>query len=159
MIRVFVLLACFICAPAAHAQGTVSALRPLKQTGLVLGGLAAGGLALHCAGRPECMPGFKAMARKSRDSLLRNDRPEFEYIPAPEPLVGFPGAVRVKSKGRTGAGKQRARWQLPNGDIAEWDTQHGEIEVYDKRGKHKGVADPKTGERIKPAVPGRKIET
>ena len=24
-----------------------------------------------------------------------------------------------------------------NGDIYEWDYQHGDIEIYDKRGKHK----------------------
>jgi len=74
-----------------------------------------------------------------------------KYIPAPKTLPGFPGAQRVKSK------NQRARWKDSNGDILEWDSQHGEVEVYDKTGRnHKGAADPETGQ-IKPdsKVPGR----
>jgi hypothetical protein len=40
----------------------------------------------------------------------------------------------------------------------EWDYTHGDIEGYDTRGKHLGSMDPTTGEMIKPAVPGRKID-
>jgi hypothetical protein len=40
----------------------------------------------------------------------------------------------------------------------EWDYLHGEIEVYDGRGRHLGTLDPKTGDPAKPAVPGRKID-
>ncbi|WP_155591869.1 colicin E3/pyocin S6 family cytotoxin [Lysinibacillus cavernae] len=39
-----------------------------------------------------------------------------------------------------------------------WDTLHGEIEVFNKRGKHIGAADVLTGEFTKPAVRGRKID-
>ena len=39
-----------------------------------------------------------------------------------------------------------------------WDSLHGEVEVFNKRGIHIGVADPQTGIMIKPAVPGRRIE-
>lgn len=39
----------------------------------------------------------------------------------------------------------------------EWDHTHGDIEVYDKRGRHLGSMDPLTGEMSKPAVPGRRI--
>ncbi|WLS78994.1 colicin E3/pyocin S6 family cytotoxin [Erwinia pyri] len=38
-----------------------------------------------------------------------------------------------------------------------WDSMHGEIEVFNKRGMHLGVVDPVTGIIIKPAVRGRKI--
>lgn len=39
---------------------------------------------------------------------------------------------------------------MPNGDILEWDKQHGEVERYDKTGKnHKGAYDPNTGKQIK----------
>ncbi|AFY68366.1 Colicin E3 catalytic [Thalassoporum mexicanum PCC 7367] len=38
-----------------------------------------------------------------------------------------------------------------------WDSLHGEVEVFNKRGTHIGVACPITGKRIKPAVKGRKI--
>lgn len=74
----------------------------------------------------------------------------FSYQPPPRSLPGIPTATKVKPK--TG----RARWVLPNGDILEWDSQHGELEVYDKQGKHKGVVDPNTGKEIKPKIPGRK---
>ena len=70
------------------------------------------------------------------------------YTPPPKTLPGFPDATRVPNKGR-------ARWRDAEGDILEWDSQHGEVEVYDKRGKHKGVADPNTGGIIKPPVSGR----
>ncbi|WP_407675306.1 colicin E3/pyocin S6 family cytotoxin [Paraburkholderia sprentiae] len=39
----------------------------------------------------------------------------------------------------------------------EWDYTHNDIEVYDKRGRHLGSADPVTGDLNKPAVPGRKL--
>jgi len=75
------------------------------------------------------------------------------YQPPPKELPGFPGATRVKPR----AG--RARWKLPNGDIAEWDSQHGEVEVYDKTGKkHKGAYDPKSGKKVKPRKKGRKTK-
>jgi hypothetical protein len=73
------------------------------------------------------------------------------YTPAPKTLPGFPNAERVNRK----AG--RARWVNNNGDILEWDSQHAEVEIYNKGGKiHKGAADPNTGQ-IKPnsIKPGR----
>jgi len=76
---------------------------------------------------------------------------EPSYTPPPRDLPGFPGAERVRPKGG------RPRWKLPNGDIGEWDGQHGEVERYNPRGKHKGVWDP-DGNRIKDPVPGRKID-
>jgi hypothetical protein len=38
-----------------------------------------------------------------------------------------------------------------------WDDLHGEIEIFNLRGRHLGVADPMTGDRIKPARKGRRI--
>jgi RHS repeat-associated protein len=73
------------------------------------------------------------------------------YTPAPRELPGFPDAEKVKPKGG------RPRWKLPDGDIIEWDGQHGELERYNPRGKHKGVWSP-DGEPIKDPVPGRKID-
>jgi RHS repeat-associated protein len=75
------------------------------------------------------------------------------YIPPPNSLDGFLDATKVKPKAK------RARWHLPNGDIAEWDSQHGELEVYDKTGKnHRGAYDPKTGKKKKDGDPKRKTE-
>ena len=38
-----------------------------------------------------------------------------------------------------------------------WDSLHGEIEVYNQRGKHIGVVHAVTGKWIKDAVKGRTI--
>ena len=38
-----------------------------------------------------------------------------------------------------------------------WDSSHGEIEVFTKRGRHLGALDAVTGAFIKPPVKGRRI--
>ena len=50
------------------------------------------------------------------------------------------------------------RWRSPRGDlIYTWDSLHGEVEVFDARGEHRGVIDAVTGRPIKPARKGRRI--
>jgi len=73
------------------------------------------------------------------------------YIPPPKELKAFPNAKRVRSK------SQRARWE-DDDYIYEWDSQHGRVEKYNKRGKHLGEFDPDTGKETKPPKPGREIE-
>ncbi|MBP2661797.1 MAG: repeat-containing protein [Firmicutes bacterium] len=87
----------------------------------------------------------------SQDKNGSKKAPKPSYTPAPKKLPGFPDAKKVKPKGG------RTRWKLPDGDIVEWDGQHGELERYNPRGKHKGVWSP-DGEEIKDPVPGRKID-
>ncbi|WP_158800590.1 DUF6443 domain-containing protein [Pedobacter sp. L105] len=74
------------------------------------------------------------------------------YIPVPSDykkngLPGFPGSSRLKPK--RGA---RDSWDLgknlPKGSWGEWDSQHGEIEVYNKQGQHQGAWDPESGDEI-----------
>jgi hypothetical protein len=55
----------------------------------------------------------------------------------------------------TPAGRRRYR---SRDRIYEWDSLHGELEVYNNRGRHLGAADAETGEMIKPAVRGRRID-
>jgi hypothetical protein len=75
----------------------------------------------------------------------------FHHIP-PDELKGFKKAKRAKNKGG------RKRWYDPEEkEYFKWDSQHGKVERYDKRGRHKGEFDPNTGEQTKPADPGRKI--
>lgn len=38
-----------------------------------------------------------------------------------------------------------------------WDFTHGEIEVFSKKGQHLKVIDAVTGDYLKPAVKGRRI--
>lgn len=60
--------------------------------------------------------------------------------------------VRVALRGQS-------RWRSPDGDrLWEWDSLHGHVEGYNKRGRHIGVFDKETGERIGDAVPGRRID-
>lgn len=73
------------------------------------------------------------------------------YIPPPKQLPAFPNAKRVKPKNR------RMRWKDKN-FIYEWDSFHGKIEKYDKRGKHLGEFDHLTGEQTKEADPTREVE-
>jgi Cytotoxic len=51
------------------------------------------------------------------------------------------------------------RWRSDRGRrLYTWDSLHGEVEVFNARGKHLGSMDPITGEMVKPAVPGRTID-
>ncbi|MCU7375761.1 colicin E3/pyocin S6 family cytotoxin [Paucibacter sp. O1-1] len=54
------------------------------------------------------------------------------YNIPPRTLPGFPGAARDKNK------SGRARWKTPDGDILEWDYQHGRVGRYDKEEVTKG---------------------
>lgn len=82
-----------------------------------------------------------------------------KYYPAPKGLTAFPDATRATRKTPVkGGGGLRKRWKTPNGKIFEWDSQHGAVEMYDKRGRHLGEYDPTTGEQTKPADNTRKVE-
>jgi hypothetical protein len=61
------------------------------------------------------------------------------------------GLTKIKPK------SQRRRWAGVKGQIYEEDTQHGELEKYNLRGKHKGTVDPFTGEIVKAPVKGRNM--
>src|SRR5690606_40541799 len=87
---------------------------------------------------------------KGKKGTGNNGKPT--YNPAPKELPGFPGAEKL----RNGKGLRQG-WRLPNGDLAEWDSAHGELEVYDKSGKtHKGAYDPDTCQKKKEGEKGRK---
>jgi hypothetical protein len=50
-------------------------------------------------------------------------------------------------------------WRSPGHDrYYTWDSTHGEIEVFNRRGRHLGAADAVSGELIKPARKGRRLE-
>jgi hypothetical protein len=80
-------------------------------------------------------------------------------IPAPESLPAFPGTSRAKPKTSVqGGGGLRKRWKDGEGNIYEWDSQHGTVEKYNRRGKHQGEFDPVTGEQVKSKNKDRKVE-
>ena len=85
------------------------------------------------------------------------------YIPKPsndelENDDFLPDLRREKPKTPvSGCGGLRPRWKDKDGNIFEWDSQHGEMEIYDKQGKHQGSYNPKTKEK-KPPVKNRKVK-
>ena len=89
--------------------------------------------------------------KQSKTNNQNSNNNIYNYETPPKDIKDvFPNAENSSNK------NQRKRWvDSANGDIYEWDYQHGDIEIYDKRGKHKGSINPKTKEK-KPAVKGRK---
>jgi hypothetical protein len=75
---------------------------------------------------------------------------------APTILPAFPQAKVVPRKTFVqGGGGMRKRWKDDN-HIYEWDSRHGRVEKWDKRGKkHLGEFDPDTGNQLKPADPSK----
>jgi hypothetical protein len=58
-----------------------------------------------------------------------------------------------------GAFNGERRWRSPGGRrLYTWDSLHGEVEVFNGRGKHLGALAPITGAWVKEAVPGRHID-
>ena len=71
-------------------------------------------------------------------------------IPRPSILDGFEPLGFI-------AGERR--WRSHDGlRLYTWDAHHGEVEVYDRRGRHLGAIDPIAGAVLKDAVRGRRIE-
>lgn len=71
-----------------------------------------------------------------------------QRFPTPVPVrpkTGFPGGLR-------------RRWRDGDGNIYEWDYQHGTVEKYDTNGRHLGDFDPDTGQQAGQADPSRRIE-
>ena len=79
------------------------------------------------------------------------------YIPPPKSLLAFLEAKRAKSKTFVPESGLRKRWKDKN-YIYEWDSYHGRVEKYDKRGNHLGEFDSITGKETKTADYSRKIE-
>ncbi len=80
--------------------------------------------------------------------------------PKAEEITAFPGLIKVQKKNPIqGGGGLRERWKDPKGrKIYEWDSMHGELEVYRASdGTHLGAFDPFTGERREDAKDERSI--
>jgi hypothetical protein len=81
-----------------------------------------------------------------------------KYKPAPKMPKAFQNLRITKRKTPSSGGGLRKRWKDDKGTIFEWDSQHGRIEKYNKKGKHLGEFDADTGAMTKPADPTRKVE-
>lgn len=81
------------------------------------------------------------------------------YIPPPKTLIAFPNAQLVKPKTPIqGGGGLRKRWKDAEGNIYEWDSRHGTVEKYDRKGRHLGEFAPDTGEQLNPPNPNYVVE-
>ena len=84
---------------------------------------------------------------------------DHKYIKAPENIGGIANLTISKRKTPIrGGGGMRKRWKDNKGNIYEWDSQHGALEKYNKRGKHMGELNHETGIQTKPADPSRRID-
>ncbi|QHA81026.1 S-type Pyocin [Pseudomonas mediterranea] len=84
---------------------------------------------------------------------------DHKYYPPPKVLSAFPDArIAPRKTPIKGGGGLRKRWKTKDGTIFEWDSQHGAVERYNKRGKHLGEFDPETGEQTKDADDSREVE-
>ncbi|MGV3058115.1 colicin E3/pyocin S6 family cytotoxin [[Pasteurella] aerogenes] len=98
-------------------------------------------------------------AKKVKNPNVTNS--DWKYIPAPRKneITGIKDLTEVKRKTPIqGGGKLRNRWKDSEGNIYEWDSQHGTLEKYNHKGKHLGEFNYKTGEQTKSADPTRRIE-
>ena len=78
------------------------------------------------------------------------------YVPPPDVPPAFPHLRTVRRKTPYGGGL-RKRWMDNDGNIFEWDYQHGTVEAYNSTGRHLGEYDPVTGEQLQGLVPGRRV--
>ena len=104
-------------------------------------------------------PKIASFAKKVKNPNATNK--DWKYIPTPkkEDITGFTNLIKVKDKTPVqGGGKLRSRWKDNEGNIYEWDSQHGALEKYNKKGKHLGEFDYKTGVQTKVADPKRRVE-
>ncbi|MFJ2713212.1 S-type pyocin domain-containing protein [Pseudomonas sp. NPDC087346] len=84
----------------------------------------------------------------------------YHQPPKTEQITAFPGLIKVKDKNPVqGGGGLRKRWTDSKGRIIyEWDSMHGELEIYRASdGAHAGAFDPYTGERREDPIDKRNI--
>lgn len=142
---------------AALVQSTLAAWDPQRENDIVSQALNIGAN-LYTTSYP-LMGGVGLFRKSGRNDKPRPNAPDPDkrYVPAPKELPGFPEAERDIPK-TPYPGGLRKRWELPDGKILEWDAQHGEVELYTKKGDHLGAYDPVTGEQIKKPNKNRTIK-
>lgn len=98
-------------------------------------------------------------------SVRRKGLPEIGHAYHPSPMIeeitGFTGLKEAKKRTpQQGGGGLRERWTDAKGrTIYEWDSMHGELEVYRASdGNHLGSFNHVTGERIDNRKPRRNIK-
>ncbi|WP_248742778.1 MULTISPECIES: S-type pyocin domain-containing protein [unclassified Pseudomonas] len=80
--------------------------------------------------------------------------------PKTDQITAFPDLKKVKDMNPVqGGGGLRKRWTDAKGKkIYEWDSRHGELEMYRSDGTHLGAFDPYTGEQREGPIKERSIK-
>jgi hypothetical protein len=96
-------------------------------------------------------------------SVRRQLNPDLDYYPAPETeeITGFLNLKSAKKKTpKQGGAGLRERWVDPKGrTIYEWDSRHGELELYRASdGSHLGAFSHETGLQVGPIRKNRNIK-
>ncbi|WP_165503550.1 DUF6443 domain-containing protein [Pedobacter hiemivivus] len=119
--------------------------------------------------------------KKSKEEKKSKEKTkEGDHHPVPaefkKGLPGFPGSKMLprqggartawdlgktyaggKKEGGKKADEENRKNKISNGSWGEWDSQHGEIEIYNSQGEHQGARDPETGDEIENSqVKGRR---
>ncbi len=101
----------------------------------------------------------KALEQEAVHTVPAWTPPKLGYVPAPKELKAFPEVRLAKKKTSVqGGGGLRTRWKDAKGKIYEWDSQHGAVEIYDKRGRHLGEFHQETGQLLKEADPAKRVD-
>jgi hypothetical protein len=75
------------------------------------------------------------------------------------PPITRPNPCFLDEMESLGAFNGEKRWRSVDGRrLYTWDSQHGEIEVFTRRGKHLGAAHAVTGEFTKSARRDRRLD-
>jgi hypothetical protein len=84
----------------------------------------------------------------------------YHQPPTTEQITAFPDLKKVKDKNPVqGGGGLRKRWTDAKGRrIYEWDSRHGDLEMYRDDGVHLGAFDPYTGEQREGPIKERSIK-
>lgn len=105
------------------------------------------------------------LAAKAKDFIERFEKEKLDdfavkhFAPPKETPAWIKGGYRSQEKTPVqGGGGKRRRWKDGDGNIYEWDSQHGTVEKYGRTGKHLGEFDAGTGEQVSEAVRGRVVE-
>ena len=132
-------------APVVHADAHIYDASVAERVDVQESGTISARTALVSAVREGSVPSARD-AQGAPTTPLALENATKADSPVWQSLKPFRG--KTKTNGLSGSKKE----------FYEWDYTHCDIEVYDKNGKHKGSMDPRTGEMIKPAVPGYEID-
>lgn len=90
--------------------------------------------------------------RRYTPEVRRDETRELPGKPIPKPSI-------LDGYEYLGAFNGVRRWRsLDRSRLYTWDSLHGEVEVFTRRGHHLGALDVTHGHQIKPAVKGRRID-